>query len=881
MKPHQTTHIVSHLTRALLGAGLLLGVGAASAADIYLCAKAGTVTMPDGVVVPIWAYVQDDNNDLSDGCAGVPTLPSPALSIPAADTVLTVHLRNDLPVPTSIVIPGQTATMTPVWNDGGTGPRGNSTTRRVRSFTHETAPGSQADYTWGDVAGFPFKPGTYLYHSGTHVQAQVQMGLYGAATKNFSDLPKVAYEGLPYDADAILLFSEIDPAQHAAIADLSFGTASAPDSACPDTDGSPMKLSSALCYKPKYFLINGKPHAAGDAPLATPAPNQAYLLRLLNAGLRAYVPTIQGTHLKMVAEDGNRYVYRDASGVQPRDQYQYSTWLAALKTTDAMLVPSGTSAYPLYDRRLHLVNNLALDGGMFGIVQATAQGADLSVTKTHGAGGVIAGGNVTYTIVVSNPGPEAAVAATVTDTLPATLTGASWTCAATAGSTCATQNGIDSIATTVDLIAGGSATFTVNAAVPAGTDGVQLVNTVNVAASNDPVAANNSATDTTTILAPSTNLAITKTDGVTTVTQGGNVTYTIVASNAGPAAVTAAPVTDTMPAALSAMSWSCSASVGGACGAASGTGSIATTVDLAVGATATFTVNGTVSATATGSLANTASIAVPAGMTDTVLTNNSATDTDTIQLPVSVRAYITTTNNTAPTGAGGTGDDADVYAWNSNGTYARLLDASTNGLPTTANVNALVYRAPNDIYLSFSGNVTIAGIGTVTGADIVRWNGTAWSLYFDGSDVGLTTTAENIDAFAFLADGSLVISTAGSPSVTGVTGATSSDLLRCVGSFGPTTSCTWSMYLDASDIGLSSTSENVRFVKVMPNGDIQLRTTGTFSTYNPPGTPAALSGNGSQVFSCNGPTIGTSSACTSFSSVLTGLPTVVDALSLP
>jgi hypothetical protein len=58
---------------------------------------------------------------------------------------------------------------------------------------------------------------------------------------------------------------------------------------------------------------------------------------------------------------------------------------------------------------------------------------------------------------------------------------------------------------------------------------------VTAAAADRSGAGNNSATDTDT-LTPSADLGITKTDGVTTATPGGSVTYTIVASNAGPSA---------------------------------------------------------------------------------------------------------------------------------------------------------------------------------------------------------------------------------------------------------------------------------------------------------------------------------------------------------
>ncbi len=64
--------------------------------------------------------------------------------------------------------------------------------------------------------------------------------------------------------------------------------------------------------------------------------------------------------------------------------------------------------------------------------------------------------------------------------------------------------------------------------------------------------------------------------------------------------------------------------VNGSC-PASGSGSIATSVDLAAGGTATFIVNGTVSSSATGSITNTATVTAPPGSNDPNPANNSAT----------------------------------------------------------------------------------------------------------------------------------------------------------------------------------------------------------------------------------------------------------------
>jgi uncharacterized repeat protein (TIGR01451 family) len=125
------------------------------------------------------------------------------------------------------------------------------------------------------------------------------------------------------------------------------------------------------------------------------------------------------------------------------------------------------------------------------------------------------------------------------------------------------------------------------------------------------------------------NTGITKTDNQTTYSPGQTITYTIVASNAGPSAITGATVVDNFPADFTGVSWSCTASTGSACNGASGTGDINATVNILSAGTVTFTATGTVSLNATGNLVNTATIANPAGTVDPDASNNSATDTDT------------------------------------------------------------------------------------------------------------------------------------------------------------------------------------------------------------------------------------------------------------
>ena len=152
---------------------------------------------------------------------------------------------------------------------------------------------------------------------------------------------------------------------------------------------------------------------------------------------------------------------------------------------------------------------------------------------------------------------------------------------------------------------------------------------------------------------PDPDLSITKTDGATTVYQGGPVTYTIVVTNNTSAYAVTGTVTDTVAATVTSVTWTCAASAGSSCAAASGSGNtISTSATLAPSGTATYTVSGTVSTTATGTLSNTASVAVPSFLSDTTPGNNSATDNDTINVQADLS--LTKTDGVASVTAGST-----------------------------------------------------------------------------------------------------------------------------------------------------------------------------------------------------------------------------------
>ena len=312
---------------------------------------------------------------------------------------------------------------------------------------------------------------------------------------------------------------------------------------------------------------------------------------------------------------------------------------------------------------------------------AVTSTAALSITKTDGQTTGVAGTSSTYTITVVNSGPSSVIDAGVADAMPAALTNASWTCVASSGGNCDDAGPTSGdINTTVDLPSGGSATFTVTGTIDAAFTGV-LSNTAAVTAPpgtiDDPT--DNTATDTTTILAQA-NLVVTKSDGTTTATPGGNTVYVVTVLNAGPSTVTGATVTDPLPAGATAMNWTCTSSAGSSC-TASGSGALGDTATLLPSGQLTYLVTVDIAAAAIGTLSNTVTANVPATVTETAPLDNTATDVDT--LVATTDLAITKTDNAA-TAVPGTGVTYTIVATN-NGPSDALGVTVTDNVPAGLN----------------------------------------------------------------------------------------------------------------------------------------------------------------------------------------------------
>ena len=299
---------------------------------------------------------------------------------------------------------------------------------------------------------------------------------------------------------------------------------------------------------------------------------------------------------------------------------------------------------------------------------------------------------------------------------------------------------------------------------------------------------------------------------------------------------------------------------------------------LAAGATTQITVDVTIAAGAGSGDSDTATITVTSQGDPGQSAASSLTTSVTLD-----QIYFSTLGAFAVPGVPGPYDDADIYSWDGVG-FSRIFDASVMGLPNHADIDGLVVVDADTFYISFNRNrgVTVPGIGIVQDEDIVLYDAGIWSLYFIGGDVGLKdTNGEDVDAFEILPDGSILLSAVAgyNPDPDLPNNLRDEDVIRCVPDGGlPVTSCTWSIYLDGSDIGLNNGGgEDVNGI-AMNGNDLYLTTLGTFGV-------TGLAGDGFDAFICNAFTSGTTSACGSFSMYfdgsVEGVTNQMDAIDLP
>jgi uncharacterized repeat protein (TIGR01451 family) len=202
--------------------------------------------------------------------------------------------------------------------------------------------------------------------------------------------------------------------------------------------------------------------------------------------------------------------------------------------------------------------------------------ADLAITKRAAPSPAVPGTNETYTLSVQNKGPDAAHDVVVSDPLPQGLSFVS------ASAECSFASG--KVTCTLGSLPAGDSRQIVVAGRVGAPDGSTIVNSASVTAdTHDPAPSNNAATASVPVRAPSekppvekppvekppaqkpppsngapseenADLAIAKTAKTSTVTAGGEVTYTLAVENRGPGDAGGVTVSDPLPAGLTLVS---------------------------------------------------------------------------------------------------------------------------------------------------------------------------------------------------------------------------------------------------------------------------------------------------------------------------------------
>jgi len=258
--------------------------------------------------------------------------------------------------------------------------------------------------------------------------------------------------------------------------------------------------------------------------------------------------------------------------------------------------------------------------------------ADLAVTKSDSPDPVVAGTNLTYTIDVTNSGPNDATNVVVTDDtwLPTDTTFVNAGTPSQGSFSAGTG-----IWTVGSLANGASATLAVTVLVGADVaGGTILTNTVTVGGDQvDPDPSNNSDTEPTTV-ETSADLAVMKSDSPDPVLAGSTLTYTVQVTNSGPSDAVNVVVTDTLPVGVTFESTSgCNEDPDGL--------PTCTLGGLAVGASTSYLITVSVDAETVGTITNTATVSADTPDGDTG--NNSDSEDTLVIQPVPATGTVTIT----------------------------------------------------------------------------------------------------------------------------------------------------------------------------------------------------------------------------------------------
>lgn len=348
------------LLTALLGifpgiaAATIIGVSAAPSTPSFdLYARANAIATGDGDSMYMWGY--------AFGSGGRMQYPGPTIIVTQGDAV-TINLYNQLPLPASIVFPGQTVTAT----------GGNQGLLTMEAPAVTTLGTTTGPVTYTFTAS---QPGTYIYYSGSRPDLEVEMGMVGtiivrpsgfnpSAPQDYSDLSTA------YDREYLVLLTEADPTIHKQVAFAS-GTVAQIQAKIAQID--------ITTRHPVDWFINGRnlPDTMADATPATDGwlPTQPYncmpmahpgervLMRMVSAGMDFHPFHTHGQNHLIIAREGK--LLTTGGSVPDLAVSDYTTTSIPGETVDAIWGPwtgalLGWDVYGTADINPHTCNASAV-----------------------------------------------------------------------------------------------------------------------------------------------------------------------------------------------------------------------------------------------------------------------------------------------------------------------------------------------------------------------------------------------------------------------------------------------------------------------------------------------------------------------------------------
>ena len=189
-----------------------------------------------------------------------------------------------------------------------------------------------------------------------------------------------------------------------------------------------------------------------------------------------------------------------------------------------------------------------------------------------------------------------------------------------------------------------------------------------------------------------------------------------------------------------------------------------------------------------------------------------------------VLTFITAPDFETPTDAGGN----NVY-----NVQVTVTDSGPDGSLTDFQDIAITVTDVSEtdiLYISSNSGGSVDGI-VFADEDILAYDSVndTWSMFFDGSDVGLSGGLD-VDAFHVTDTGSVLMSLSQSTNVAGVGTVQDEDIIEFTPtSTGDTTSGTFALVFDGSNFELNANGEDVDSITLDDNGDLIISLTANFS----------------------------------------------------